>query len=103
MDATAAGRQALDPVWLRALAWVEKAGNKVPSPAVLFLGLIVGVIVLSQILDWLDDDSRYLLALTVFRRVARDDVVAQFAAAGEESGDLAQVMERLAVEEMNSN
>jgi aminobenzoyl-glutamate transport protein len=35
----------------RALAWVEKAGNRVPSPAILFLALIIGVIVLSQILD----------------------------------------------------
>ena len=37
----------------RALAWIEKAGNKVPNPAILFLGLCVGVIVLSQILDWI--------------------------------------------------
>jgi aminobenzoyl-glutamate transport protein len=36
----------------RALAWVEKAGNRVPNPAVLFVGLIVMVIVLSQVLDW---------------------------------------------------
>jgi aminobenzoyl-glutamate transport protein len=38
----------------RALAWIEKAGNKVPSPAVLFLVLCAGVIVLSQLLDWLN-------------------------------------------------
>jgi aminobenzoyl-glutamate transport protein len=38
----------------RALAWVEKAGNKVPNPAILFLALCVGVIVLSQILDWIN-------------------------------------------------
>ena len=38
----------------RALAWIEKAGNKVPSPAILFIALCVGVIVLSQILDWLN-------------------------------------------------
>ncbi|MDO8188755.1 AbgT family transporter [Conexibacter sp. JD483] len=37
----------------RALAWVERAGNKVPNPAILFLGLCVGVIVLSQLLDWI--------------------------------------------------
>ena len=37
----------------RALAWVEKAGNRVPNPAILFLALCVGVIVLSQLLDWL--------------------------------------------------
>jgi aminobenzoyl-glutamate transport protein len=38
----------------RALAWIEKVGNKVPNPAVLFIGLCVGVIVLSQLLDWLN-------------------------------------------------
>lgn len=37
----------------RALAWVERAGNKVPNPAILFLALCLGVIVLSQILDWI--------------------------------------------------
>jgi aminobenzoyl-glutamate transport protein len=36
----------------RALAWVEKAGNRVPDPAILFIGLIVLVIALSQVLDW---------------------------------------------------
>jgi aminobenzoyl-glutamate transport protein len=38
----------------RALAVIEKLGNRVPSPAVLFVGLCLGVIVLSQILDWLN-------------------------------------------------
>jgi aminobenzoyl-glutamate transport protein len=38
----------------RALAWIEKAGNKVPNPAILFLALCLGVIVLSQLLDWLN-------------------------------------------------
>ena len=38
----------------RALAWVEKAGNRVPDPAILFLALCAGVIVLSQILDWIN-------------------------------------------------
>ncbi|WP_445147843.1 AbgT family transporter [Baekduia sp. Peel2402] len=36
----------------RALGWVERAGNRVPNPAILFVGLIVMVIALSQILDW---------------------------------------------------
>ena len=36
----------------RALAWVENAGNRVPDPAILFIGLIVSVILLSQVLDW---------------------------------------------------
>jgi aminobenzoyl-glutamate transport protein len=37
----------------RALAWIERNGNKVPNPAILFLGLCIGVIVLSQALDWI--------------------------------------------------
>jgi aminobenzoyl-glutamate transport protein len=36
----------------RALAWIERAGNRVPSPAILFLALCAWVIVLSQVLDW---------------------------------------------------
>jgi aminobenzoyl-glutamate transport protein len=36
----------------RALAWIERAGNKVPNPAILFLALCAAVIVLSQVLDW---------------------------------------------------
>src|SRR5215204_1723963 len=39
-----------------------------------------------EILNWLDDHSRYLLACTVFRRVAGDDVVATFTAAGDAHG-----------------
>ncbi len=38
----------------RMLAWIEKAGNRVPNPAVLFIALCIGVILLSQILDWLN-------------------------------------------------
>jgi aminobenzoyl-glutamate transport protein len=38
----------------RMLAWIEKNGNRVPSPAVLFIGLCAAVIVLSQLLDWLN-------------------------------------------------
>jgi aminobenzoyl-glutamate transport protein len=34
------------------LGFIERNGNRVPNPAVLFLGLCAGVIVLSQILDW---------------------------------------------------
>ena len=48
--ATAAPAES-DRLGARALAWVERAGNKVPSPAILFLGLIVGVILFSQVLD----------------------------------------------------
>jgi transposase InsO family protein len=39
-----------------------------------------------EILDWLDDHSRYLLACTAFRRVGGDDVVATFTAAGDAHG-----------------
>src|ERR671916_1821035 len=38
----------------RALAGIERVGNKVPNPAILFLALCAGVIVLSQVLDWLN-------------------------------------------------
>lgn len=38
----------------RALARVERVGNAVPHPAILFLGLIIGVVLLSQVLDWLN-------------------------------------------------
>jgi aminobenzoyl-glutamate transport protein len=37
----------------RALAWIERSGNKVPNPAIFFLALCAGVIVLSQVLDWI--------------------------------------------------
>ena len=36
------------------LGWIEKVGNKVPHPALIFLGLIVGVILLSAVLAWAD-------------------------------------------------
>jgi len=39
-----------------------------------------------EIISWLDDHSRYLLACAAFRRVAGDDVVATFSAAGDAHG-----------------
>ncbi len=39
-----------------------------------------------EILNWLDDHSRYLLSCTAFGRVSGDDVVATFSAAGDEHG-----------------
>lgn len=39
-----------------------------------------------EIISWLDDHSRYLLGLTACARVAGDDVVATFTAAGETHG-----------------
>ena len=58
----------------RALAWVERAGNRVPSPAILFLGLIIGVIVLSQVLDWLDVGVSSLVADPVDGARPSDDL-----------------------------
>ena len=39
-----------------------------------------------EIINWLDDHSRYLLGMTACARVAGDDVVATFTAAGDEHG-----------------
>ena len=39
-----------------------------------------------EIINWLDDHSRYLLAFTAFGRVSGDDVVATFTAAGDTHG-----------------
>ncbi len=39
-----------------------------------------------EIISWLDDHSRYLLACSAFTRVAGDDVVATFTAAGDAHG-----------------
>jgi aminobenzoyl-glutamate transport protein len=43
----------------RMLDGIERLGNKMPDPAILFLWLCVGVIVLSQILYWLDVKTTY--------------------------------------------
>ena len=41
------------------LDWIERAGNKVPHPAVLFLGLIGAVILLSQVLHMMGVRATY--------------------------------------------
>ncbi len=38
---------------------IERLGNKMPDPAILFLWLCVGVIVLSQLLAWFDIKATY--------------------------------------------
>jgi aminobenzoyl-glutamate transport protein len=43
----------------RLLDGIERIGNKMPDPAILFVWLCVGVIVLSQILYWLDIKTTY--------------------------------------------
>jgi aminobenzoyl-glutamate transport protein len=43
----------------RALETIERVGNKVPHPALLFLALCVGVIVLSQLMAWIGVSATY--------------------------------------------
>ena len=43
----------------RVLDAIERLGNKMPDPAILFLWLCLGVIVLSQALAWLDVKATY--------------------------------------------
>ncbi len=43
----------------RALNFIERAGNKVPHPAILFIALIFGLILLSQILAWIGVSATY--------------------------------------------
>jgi aminobenzoyl-glutamate transport protein len=38
---------------------IERLGNKMPNPAILFLWLCLGVILLSQVLSWLDVKATY--------------------------------------------
>jgi aminobenzoyl-glutamate transport protein len=47
------------PFMERLLDGIEKAGNKMPDPALLFVWLCVGVIIVSQILSWLDVKATY--------------------------------------------
>jgi aminobenzoyl-glutamate transport protein len=43
----------------RLLDFIERVGNKVPHPAVMFLALCIGVIVLSQVLAWIGVSATY--------------------------------------------
>jgi aminobenzoyl-glutamate transport protein len=43
----------------RVLAGIERVGNKVPHPAIMFLALCVGVIVLSQLMAWAGVGATY--------------------------------------------
>ena len=46
----------------KALGWIERAGNTVPHPAIIFLGLVLLIIVLSQVMDWLNVAVTYEVA-----------------------------------------
>jgi aminobenzoyl-glutamate transport protein len=43
----------------RTLAVIERVGNKVPHPALLFLALCIGVILLSQVMAWVGVSATY--------------------------------------------
>ena len=43
----------------RSLDLIERVGNKVPHPAVMFLALCIGVILLSQVLAWIGVSATY--------------------------------------------
>ena len=43
----------------RVLGFIERVGNKVPHPAIVFIALCVGVIILSQILHWVGVSATY--------------------------------------------
>src|SRR3954447_13435147 len=43
----------------RLLDGIERVGNRMPDPAILFLWLCLGVILLSQALQWLDVKATY--------------------------------------------
>ncbi len=59
-DATTAEAPEERPgLFQRTLDVIERVGNKVPHPAVLFLALCVGVIVLSQLLAWAGVSASY--------------------------------------------
>jgi aminobenzoyl-glutamate transport protein len=48
----------------RLLDGIERAGNKMPDPAILFLGLCAAVIVVSQVLFWFDVKATYEVVTT---------------------------------------
>ena len=50
------------PVMQRLLGAIERGGNKMPHPAILFLWLCVGVIVVSVVLSWMDIKVTYEVA-----------------------------------------
>ena len=43
----------------RVLGGIERVGNKVPHPAIMFLALCIGVIVLSQLMAWAGVGATY--------------------------------------------
>ncbi len=58
-DAAAPAPAADHTFMQRMLDGIERLGNKMPDPAILFVWLCVGVIVLSQLLSWMDIKATY--------------------------------------------
>lgn len=58
----------------RLLSGIERVGNKVPHPAILFMALIAGVIVLSQLLAWADVSATYEVVKPPAAEVAEQDL-----------------------------
>jgi p-aminobenzoyl-glutamate transporter AbgT len=59
LDTTEAASAVDRRLMARMLDGIERIGNKMPNPAVLFLLLCVVIIVLSQVLFWLNVRARY--------------------------------------------
>lgn len=45
--------QSMPSIWVRSLLVIERAGNRLPAPAILFVLLIFLVIIISAVCDWL--------------------------------------------------
>ncbi len=54
-----AGGEKTGGLMARVLAFIERVGNKVPHPAIMFIALCVGIIILSQILAWVGVSATY--------------------------------------------
>ncbi len=72
--ATETGTAGKPGVMQRVLDGVERVGNKVPHPAIMFLALCVGVIVLSQLLAWAGVSATYEVVKPPPQSVAPIDV-----------------------------
>lgn len=74
LDTAEAGEAANRTLTARMLDRVERAGNKMPNPAILFLWLCVLIIALSQVLFWLNVHATYE-AITLIGRHRRQPAV----------------------------
>ena len=73
-SATATSTPERPGVMQRALDGIERVGNKVPHPAIMFLALCLGVIVLSQLLAWAGVSATYEVVKPPAQSVAPIDV-----------------------------